>query len=297
MENIQNTRFPYLASNHMRLKLGLLVILLLGSIWIISEYFGTGFDWIEVFRPAAKALLSGLSPYSVYGFFSPPWVLVPFMPLAFLPENLSSAILFMANLLSFGYVAYKLGAKPIPLLLLVFSPHVIYGSFMGNTDWIAILGFLLPPQIGLFFVLVKPQIGTAIAIFWLIDAWRTGGFKLVIKIFGPVTIALLLSFIFYGFWPLNFFHLPNVPWNTSLFPYSIPIALVLLSLAIKNRKLNFAIVASPFLSPYVAPFTWPVAILGLLPSKLLVIVAVLGLWLIEIVTGFTIMSYWFLGKS
>lgn len=177
-----------------------------------------------------------------------------------------------------------------------FLPQVIAGSFAANVDWIAILGFLLPPQIGLFFVLLKPQIGLGVAIFWFVEAWRRGKIKEVVKVFAPVTLAYILSFIIFGFWPARYLELPESVWNTSMFPYSIAIGLVLLGLAIKNRSLNYSITASPLLSPYVAWYTWPVSILGLLPSQVSVWLAVAGLWLAEAFSGFPIFRSWFVGN-
>lgn len=279
-----------------KVKIGLLVVLWIVIVILISLRFKTGYDWENFFKPATLALLQGKSPYSVEGFYSPPWLLLPFIPLALLPTNQGGAILFVLNLLSFAFVAYRLGAKPLTMVILIFSPHVIAGSFAANVDWIAILGFLLPPQIGLFFVMLKPQIGLGVAVFWLVEAWRRGRIKEVLRTFAPVTLLYLLSFVIFGFWPARYLELPDSVWNTSMFPYSIAVGLVLLGLAVKNRSLNPAIAASPFLSPYVAWYTWPVAVLGLLPSQVSVWLAVAGLWLAEAFSGFPIFHSWFVGK-
>lgn len=296
MNHAGEKKANFLSNVDFKIKIGIIIVLLLAMIWIISVTFGTGFDWENFFKPATLALLVGESPYTVPGFYSPPWLLLPFIPLALLPTNLGGAILFVLNLLSFAFVAYRLGAKPLTMVILVFSPQVIAGSFAANVDWIAILGFLLPPQIGLFFVLLKPQIGLGVAIFWFVEAWRRGKIKEVVKVFAPVTLAYILSFIIFGFWPARYLELPESVWNTSMFPYSIAIGLVLLGLAIKNRSLNYSITASPLLSPYVAWYTWPVSILGLLPSQVSVWLAVAGLWLAEAFSGFPIFRSWFVGN-
>src|SRR5690606_38971700 len=72
-----------------------------------------------------------------------------------------------------------------------------------NIDWLPLVGFVLPPQIGLFFILIKPQMGLAVALFWLVEAWREGGLREVIRVFGPVGAALALSLALYGLWPLR----------------------------------------------------------------------------------------------
>jgi hypothetical protein len=258
---------------------------LIASAIAISLYWPTAYDWRSFFRPAALALLSGHSPYTVPGYFGPPWALIPVIPFAVLPPALGGACVFVLTLLSWCLVARRLGASWLVVAVLALSPHVITGAIFGNLDWLAIIGFILPPQIGLFFILIKPQVGIGLALFWLWQAWRTGGAREAVRVFAPVTIALLLSFLLFGFWPTRVGSLSAAAWNVSLWPYSIPIAFVLLVAAIQNKKAGLSISASPFFSPYLASITWPVAILGLLPNQVLVIAATAGMWVIQLLTG------------
>jgi hypothetical protein len=154
----------------------------------------------------------------------------------------------------------------------------------GNIDWIPILGFVLPPQIGLFFIIVKPQIGFVVAIYWLFQAWRQGGIKPVVRIFFPASMALLASFGLFGLWPLQASQVLTIAqgYNTSFWPISIPIGLALLVAAIRLKQVKWAMAASPCLSPYVLFSSWSGALAALSSQTLELASVVLGLWLVTI---------------
>jgi hypothetical protein len=259
-------------------------IALFALIWVIYWIFPVGKDFANILRPAALAFIARKSPY-INGFYNPPWALIPLVPLLPLPPKIASVILSTVNAISFGFVAYRLGAKPLALALIVFSPPVIYGVLDPNFDWLVALGLILPPQIGLFFILVKPQLGSILAIFWFVQAWKQDGYRQVIKVFSPVIIVFLISLILYGFWPLQSSDLYEVRWNASLWPASIPIGLVLAVSAIRKLSKRSAIIASPFLSPYVAAYSLSIPVLGLLPAQLETITAVIGLWVFQFLWG------------
>lgn len=149
-----------------------LVLAIAGAILCIETYFllirpGViiPVDWTEAFRPAALALLEGLSPYETHKVFNPPWVLLPMIPLALLPVDLSSTAMFLLAFIGVAVAAYRLGAKTGNILIFLANPYTYFGASMGNIDWLIPLGAVLPPQIGLFLVLSKPQIGLGVAIF------------------------------------------------------------------------------------------------------------------------------------
>jgi hypothetical protein len=128
------------------------------------------------------------------------------------------------------------------------------------------LGFVLPPPIGLLFILAKPQLGAAVAVFWLVQVWRRRGFAAVLRMFLPVAAAYLLSFALFGFWPGKWFQTGESPihiYNQSLWPWGIPIGLALLAASIGRGEIKFAIAASPFLAPYVQIYSYAIVWLGL----------------------------------
>jgi len=245
--------------------------------------FGT--DWITSFKPAILAFLHGENPYiNSYGFFNPPWAMIPFVPLILLSDKIVSVIFFCMSILVFGFVAYKMGAPIFAAIFFALSPFVIRCANDPNIDWLIVLGFLLPPKIGLFFVLAKPQIGWAVALFWFIEAWENGKFREILKTFSPVVICYIISFLIFGFWPLNSFGLEEAAHNTSLFPMSIPIGLGFLVMSLRKRNLGNSIISAPLLSPYVGPVSWGVPILGILPNKWEFLFVVLGTWIIQFIT-------------
>jgi hypothetical protein len=273
------------------------IILFLGFSLLIMKVVpaGLGIDWRLTYRPAALALLHGQNPYRVEvapeaPFFAAPWGLLPLIPFALLPTEAGRAVVMLGGLLLFAFSAYRLGAKPITMMFFLISPPVIHNILNANIEWLPVLGFVLPPSIGLFFVLIKQQTGFAVAIFWLFEAWRKGGWREVVRVFSPVTIAFLLSFIIYGFWPLSMFGVlkygGNI--NSSLWPLSIPAGLVLLVTSIQKHKIEYAMPASPCLSPYLLFHAWSGALISLVKKPLQLITAITGLWIVVAIRYFNI---------
>ncbi len=283
-----NAALSYTRRNLKALLLILVVLALIVA--AMAAFLPPGVDWQYSFRPAVVELLSGHSPYRAawdqYDFFNAPWALLPLIPLALLPVPVGRALLVVISLVSFAFVAHRLGGKPLAIGLLLVSPPVIHGLLVGNIDWLAVLGYILPPQIGLFFIAIKPQIGIAVAIFWLVEAWRKGGWREVVRIFWPITLALALSILIFGPWPLRFASQVGVGWNASLWPMSIPVGLALLAAALHKRKIEFAMAASPCLSPYLMMHSWVAALLAVAASLPETVAAVAGFWILIAIRGF-----------
>jgi len=218
----------------------------------------------------------------------PPWALLPFIPFVFLPEKMGGLILTNLGLLAYLYLLYKLKVRPIAALAFMLSPAAIVGLHSGNIDWLVMLGFVLPPSIGLLLVMIKPQVGIAVAIYWLFISWQEGKVVKFIKTFSPVLVVYFLSFVVYGFW-LNKAN-SLVQGNSvrgymdmNLWPMSIPIGLVLLVVALRHRNRFFSFMASPFLSPYVGGNSYAVVILGLAQYPWEAVVASVGFWIAMII--------------
>jgi hypothetical protein len=257
-------------------------LLIFISIFIVVHFVPYGVDWRTVFRPAARALLRLESPYSIDGYYNPPWAALALVPLAVLPESVGYAMVFLLSLASFSYTAYRLNARPSIIVVFLFSPPVLHSLLNGNIDALTVLGFVLPKQIGLFFILIKPQIGIALAFYWLFEAWRQGGIREVSRTFAPVTMILIVSFFIYGLWPLRFEQEIDLWWNASLWPASIPVGIALLIGAIIRKKKEYAIAASPFLSPYVLLHAWVGVLLALVSRVPQTLIAVIGLWVVVV---------------
>jgi len=234
--------------------------------------------WHEIFRPAALALLRGVSPYQIASnFFNPPWALIPLLPFAVLPEAIGNALIGAATLSVFGLVAWKLGARALVLILFLTQPLTLYNVVQVNVEWLVALGLLLPPRLGIFFVLVKPQLGGLVALCWMIQAWQVGRWRAVVQLVWPVVLAFALSFAIFGNYlqpALIVFHDPKF----SFWPSSIAFGLATLVLAIRLGRPALGLTAAVLLSPYVEPYSVPLAVLGLVSEQALAAVWLIGSW-------------------
>lgn len=272
--------FPRKSRSWLAIPIGILAAI--PVVYGLSIFLPEGIDWHLFFRPAALAVMEGHSPYTIEGFYNAPWVILFILPFAPLPEPVGRAAFFLVGLIAYALIAHRLGAKPLAVGAFIISPPVMHGLLFANIDWLAMLGFILPPQVGLFFLAIKPQVGLGVAIFILVDSWLHGGIREVVRVFWPITLALLLSFVLFGPWPLRFEEMVNPEWNTSMWPMLIPVGLTLLVAAIRRRKIEFAMGAGPCLSPYLAFHTWAAALVSLSKSQWEMVAAVAGLWVLVI---------------
>jgi hypothetical protein len=192
------------------------------------------------------------------------------------------AIIFLAGLIAFAYSAHHLGARRLGIAAFILSPMVLHDLFYGNINWLPLLGITLPPVYGLFFISLKPQIGIAVAIYWLVEAWRKGGFRRAARTFGPLILATGLSFLLFGFWPYRFAvvmeHTAEL--NDTLWPELVPVGIGLLIAAVRKREVRFALGASPCLSPYVLLYAWSGALAAVTPSTLTIVLVVATMYIL-----------------
>lgn len=251
-----------------------------------NSAFFIGQDWKYTIQPSIMALLHGENPHS-YELQNFVWVALPLLPLALLPAHWGAAGLFVLTVILFALTAYKLGMKPLVILLFLASPFVVFAAATGNVDGLTAIGLILPHPIGLFFLVLKPQISFGVILFWLWQAWQEGKWRRVAQVFGPVAIAILLEQILYDFWFIRSAtsHIGTDPANVSLLPYGMFIGMALLVNAFQKKNLKQAIVSSPFLAPYLSLGSYSVALLGLngwqivLSSAGYYLYFILALWL------------------
>jgi hypothetical protein len=242
------------------LAAGLAFILSVVSVYFyLSPVIGT--DWHWAYYPASRALMAGQSPY--FGtLFNPPWVLLAMIPVALLPAEWGASIMFVAELVFFLVVMFRLKVHLWLVPPLVVFSGMLFNSTNANIDGLCALGFILPPPVGLFFVLAKPQIGVGVAAYWAWCAWRGGGWRKLVRTFAPVMIAYGLSFIVYG----NWMNTSGLIWSAStvhIFPFGVPLGIMLVILACRRRSIGPAIAAGVLFAPYVNSFTWSFLWLGM----------------------------------
>jgi hypothetical protein len=222
-------------------------------------------DWRQGYRLYALTALGGQSPYSTGNFYNPPWALLPALPLALLPEKIGGALWFALGFVGFAVAGHRLGAGPVSLVALLLSPFVILNQLNGNIDWLPLLGFTLPPPVGLFLILIKPQMGLGLAVYWAAEALQRRAF---LRTVAPVALVFALSLALYGAWPLQTGRVVQVAQahNTSLWPWGAGVGLALLALALKQRAPRWAMASGPFLSPYLLLHSWVSVFAPALPS-------------------------------
>lgn len=258
--------------------LGIILLALIS--WLVGNIIPEQIDWVRTFRPAVREIISLRSPYNIKSFFNPPWILIPMIPFALLPDKIGNGLLFVVSFCTIIYSGVRMGAKPLSLVAFLFSFPVLFLLIFGQIDWMILLGFTLPPQIGLLLILTKPQIAIPYALFWLVESWRIGGIKQVVRVFSPVLSMFIISFLFFGFWFRNIdSNILTAIYNFSIWPFGLVFGLTLVVYSLVKRKKEWSIIGGPFFSPYVAVHSWAAALLAILPNSMGSIAASVVSWI------------------
>ncbi len=228
--------------------------------------WGFSVDWKGCLRPATIRLFSGETLYQGCG-FNPPWTYILLGPIALLPPALGAVVMFVLSYMIYTFVLLRMGAKPLMIVAFLICPFPLINALNGNIDFLPLLGFILPPWLGLFFLSIKPQIGAGLALFYIFEAWHKGKWNAVIKLITPITVAFLLSFAIFGFYPLKLINMPSDPYNSSLFPSGLLIGLPLLVYALKTRQKLLSIAATPLLAPYINIHSYAIFLFAFLPYE------------------------------
>jgi hypothetical protein len=216
---------------------------------------------------------------------APPWLLVPLLPIAILPERIGRVIIFVASIVSYAYIAKKYGANLFDVVAIIVSYPVVYGLIYGQIDWLVMFGLVVPPWLAVILLMAKPQIGIGVTVFIAYEAWKAGGARKLAITFAPLVVLVAISFAAFGTAMFTKSSIVLTPTNTSLWPRSIPIGLVILLEALKRKEKVKAMMASPFLSPYMPAHSWVAAIVGLSGNSLYTIVASVTSWLVWVLGG------------
>ncbi len=262
----------------------LILLTLVAGTVAVSQFLPPPFDWEHWFHPAVTSLLHGESPYRP-GMIYPPWTFLPLIPIG-LAGQYGAGLLFMVSLIVLLGIAIKMGATSFTAILFLASPPVLQSLANGNMEWLVLAGLALRPRWGLFLVLIKPQIGAGVALFWLVEAWREGRLRHVLHTFLPVALAYAASFLAFGWWLGGSVDWTSVPENASLWPYSIPLGAGLLFWALHRRDLRPALAAAPFCSWYVLQHAYSGVVLASVSNKVTAL-SVFSLWWVGVLIAAT----------
>jgi len=254
----QSLRLPVVRREAFLLFLPFLAV---PAIAFLATSLPVGIDYRYSFYPAGQAALFGRDMYLVDSFFTPPWIAFLLAPLAMLPLETSWAVFTVLSLAAFLIALYRMGLTPDQLGLVALSPFFLYNLWHGNLDSFVLLGSVLPPAAGIWLLLLKPQLTWPLIAIWLLRCRK--------DVRSRSSVAFAFSFLaaaaIAGIATLP--HLPHpadMPWNTSLWPFSIPIGILLLLFARRFDDEQLALGAAPLLSPYVGAPSWVLSTLPFL---------------------------------
>jgi hypothetical protein len=273
------------------MAIGLLLALGVAIFFVVLTRNPFAVDWHYTYRPAALAMASGKSPFDeVKLFFTAPWSLIPIIPFALLPEDIGRSLWCVVSIGMFAFIAYRLGGKPLAMLAFLLSAPIANCIQVGNIEWLVLLGYILPPQIGLIFLAMKPQSTFVAILYFVVEAWRNGGIRQAARIVWPVALVGLLSLLVFGLWPLKARQIfdPAGVYNISIWPQGIPIGLLLALKAFRERKPEPAMMASPFLSPYTILLSWSGAMAAFVSSTVEMVTLSIGSWIFWLIYRSTI---------
>lgn len=212
-----------------------------------------GDDW-EFFKGASGRILSGIPLYGeriTHGYYSnPPWVATLLIPISLLPVRWGWAILNTTSLLLIILLCRHWQLGPWKIVLVLLSPAAFYLILHGGIDVFILAGILLPRETWFLVAASKPQVAVGL-IFGV-------GRKSLLKALAVTLIVLLLTFLFFGFWPREILQQPRPFVDAAhnlwygLWPFHVPAGLAMLLLGVRRKDERFLIAASPFLSPYAA---------------------------------------------
>jgi hypothetical protein len=262
-----------------------IALILLGVVAarLISDYIPVGVDFRYTFYPVAKATLTFQSPYTVPNFLMPPWTAIAVLPFGLLSEQNAWGVFVILAILLQVYGFQRMKMKGTSIALMMVSPFVFYGIFKGNLDFLVLLGSTLPVHLGIWLLLIKPQMSLPLVFFLAYRLKQVEGWKSVALKFSPPFLLYTL-FLLTGW--MNLPNLEQLAWNTSVWPWGIPLGLlmVLLGFIKKDKWLTFA--ASPFLSPYLAVHSWVVTLLPYRNRRWILAGFIFVIWVILLQKGY-----------
>jgi hypothetical protein len=176
-----------------------------------------------------------------------PWATLILMPLRFFSPRCATAIINGLSVILLALVIRRFDGNILSTIPIVLSP-IGYRLFTtGQTDAVVLAGIFLPAGLDLL-LFWKPQV--LAHIFWVRGMERPRTYLVA------GSILLAFSFFVWGEWWVEIWHFGRSKlidgwWNFSLWPYSVPIGILMVYLSLRKKDIGYGIIASPLLFPYV----------------------------------------------
>lgn len=268
-----------------------------GQVWLAAGFAAIGILGLAAamerlpFLPVdwflyEKVLHNPLEPYQ-FNYFNPPWTIWLLLPLS--AFTYQAGMLRLLTLIVFLALLRSRGGDLVSAVLLATSAPMLFLIANGNIEFLPALGLLIPArEIGLIFLLTKPQAGILATLAWV----RSSGGQRLWLLPLPALAVFLISLVVYGWWPAevvsNIIHmkavgLTHVEWNTALFPWSIPAGLYFLWRTWRDADEYHGVTATWLLSPYLPLYTltiWLALFLAREKRRWIVVPVWLLLWVV-----------------
>jgi len=268
---IQSATLSSISQWLLLLAAGALVVL---GLRFLPRYIHFASDWEVYFQPITLGWLKdSLALYTDtqwgWGFWNPPWLLWPLIPLALWPTWLGWGLLVVGTLLLMAWLTQGFRRR----WLVFSSPLIIDLVLDGPVEIVPMLGIALgwlgrdrPLLLGIALVLMasKPQACFLVA-FWLLVHHRHRLRALVVP-----AVVLATSLVVHGWdWPLRWASGPSVlslissehnvsPWR-SVGWWMVPVALVLgiwvIRLPLRRRNLGAVVAANVLVTPFLGSYS------------------------------------------
>lgn len=237
------------------------LFLMFVALFIVGSVIGYfcvpyGVDWLEIFQPVSRRMMSNdlYDPYVGTGFANPSYTFFVTIPFALLPVDIGRAAWFGFNFACLVVFAYMAGFEIPAIMVFMCTPPVFSTLWDGNIDGLVLLGFVLPPWIGIPLLMIKPQIGFVVVALYAFNAlFRERDYRLFAQQFGPYFFLVACTLLTYHNWIPSMRAIAGVAgWNISLGPIGLFSALILCIFAFSENEKDLALPAGVLISPYVS---------------------------------------------
>lgn len=204
---------------------------------VIGWHDGLILDWYTVYYPAIQTS----DPFTVWGYFNPPWLAWMLSPLGLLSPADSHVLWIVLILLLTVRCVYELGGGSLAVVLTIISPGFLVTIMQGQVDIFVLLGLLTSSWL---LILIKPQVaGLAIAYDVIAERridWPAVAFTAVC---GLVWLLFMARPERAGLYT----QVSITPW-----PWGIPFGLMLFRLSLRRRDKWLAALATFLFTPYLS---------------------------------------------